>query len=197
MRRAGLTALAALSLGAPAGAHAAIPPLGCPGQRVAQTFLPWSDPSWYTSVPDGGLEGGGAGWTLDKGAAVVADNEPYYVRGPADSQSLFLQSGASAASPDVCIAVTHPTIRFFARNTGSQNSTLTVSVVFTEPDGERRALTIGVLTATPAWEPTPVLPVTVNLLSLVLKPEIAVQFDADGGGQWSIDDVYLDPYGKG
>jgi hypothetical protein len=96
----------------------------------------------------------------------------------------------------VCVGVEHPTIRFFARNTGDPTGLLTVSVVFRDPLGIRRALPVGVVVAGDEWAPTPVVPVVVNLLSLLGDQEVAFRFAATDG-DWTIDDVYVDPYKKG
>jgi hypothetical protein len=48
------------------------------------------------------------------------------------------------------------------------------------------------------WAPTPVVPVVVNLLSLLGDQDVAFRFTAlDNRGEWTIDDVYVDPYKKG
>lgn len=189
---AGLVALAALA--APSSATAA----GCPPQALDRTFLPWVDPAWYQPAPDGGLESGAAGWTLDGGAAVVDGNERYFVGSSDDERSLALPPGASATTGATCIGVEHPTIRFFARNTGSPDSALAVSVVFRDLFGHRQSLPIGLVRAGPEWTPTPVLPVAVNLLSLLGDQQAGFRFaPADARGAWSVDDVYVDPYKKG
>jgi hypothetical protein len=172
--------------------------VGCAGQSLAQTFLPWTDPAWYTPLPDSGFEWTFGAWTLARGAHLVAENEPYYVDSPDDQWSLQLPAGSSAVSAAQCVGVGHPTIRFFARNTGASEATLSVSVVFLDAVGTERSLPIGAITAGPAWAPTPPLPVTVNTLSLLGVQAARFAFDpSDGGGVWSIDDVYVDPYGKG
>ena len=99
-----LGALAILAL--PGPAHAA----GCPDQPLDRTFRPWLDPAWYTPAPNGGLESGAAGWTLERGAAVVPGNEPFHVGGSDDASSLALPPGGSATTAPVCIGVEHPTI---------------------------------------------------------------------------------------
>jgi hypothetical protein len=189
---AGLAATAALAL--PSAASAA----GCPPQPLERTFLPWVDPAWYQLAPDGGLEAGAAGWTLDGGAAVAGGNEPYFVGSGDDERSLALPTGAAATTAATCIGVEHPTIRFFARNAGSPDAALAVSVVFRDPSGRRQSLPIGTVRAGSEWTPTPVLPVAVNLLSLVGDQQAAFRFTpADARGAWSIDDIYVDPYRKG
>jgi hypothetical protein len=182
---AGVLALAALALACPSAARAA----GCPEQPSAQTFLPWLDVAWYVPAPDGGLEGGGSGWDLSGGAAVVDGNQPYLD----GNRSLALPGGASATTEPMCIGIEHPTIRLFARNTGSLTSALAVSVVARGPLGGRLELPIGVVTAGSRWAPTAVMPVVVNLLS----DRAAFRFTPlDDRGEWTIDDVYVDPYNK-
>jgi hypothetical protein len=187
-----LGALAILAL--PGPAHAA----GCPERPLDRTFLPWLDPAWYTQAPAGDFESGASGWTLERGAAVVGGNEPFFVGGQGDASSLALPSGGSATSAPMCIGVEHPTVRFFARNTGDPSSVLTVSVVFRDLLGVRRSLTVGAVAAGSSWAPTPVVPVVVNLLSLLDDQHVAFRFTAaDDRGAWTIDDVYVDPYKKG
>ena len=186
---AGVLALAALALAFPSGAQAA----GCPEQPSAQTFLPWLDVSWYVPAPDGGLEGGGTGWDLAGGAAVVDGNNDHMD----GNRSLALPGGASATTAPMCIGVEHPTIRLFARNDGAPTSALAVSVVFRGLLGGTQELPIGVVAAGSRWSPTAVMPVLVNLLALTGDQQAAFRFTAlRDGGEWTIDDVYVDPYKK-
>jgi hypothetical protein len=182
---AGVLALAALAFAMPSAAKAA----GCPEQTSAQTFLPWLDVAWYVPAPDGGLEGGGAGWKLSGGAAVVDGNQPYFD----GERSLALPGGASATTAPMCIGIEHPTIRLFARNTGSPLSALAVSVVFRDALGVSQELPIGVVASGSRWAPTAVMPVVANLLS----DRAAFRFTPlDDRGEWTIDDVYVDPYNR-
>jgi hypothetical protein len=187
---AGVLALAALVLALPAQARAA----DCPSQPATQTFLPWLDPAWYVPAPGGDVEGGSGEWTLTGGAAVADGNEPFLAGG----QSLALPAGSSATTAPMCIGVEHPTLRLFARNAGDVASLLSVSVVFRDVLGIRRALPVGVVAAGDEWRPTLAMPVVVNLLSLVGDQDVAFRFAPVGrGGAWAIDDVYVDPYKKG
>jgi hypothetical protein len=186
---AGLLPLAALALAVPSDARAS----DCAQQSLSQTFLPWGDVAWYVPAPDGGLEGGAEAWRLTDGAQVVAGNSPYL----AGEQSLSLPAGASATTTPMCIGVEHPTLRLFARNTGAPLSTLRVSVVFSDPLGVKRSLAVGLVGAGASWSPTPVMPILVNLLALTGDQQVAFRFTApDDGGEWAIDDVYVDPYKK-
>ena len=193
IRRLSILVALAVAAAAPAAAHAA----SCPTVPVAQTFSPWLDPAWYEYAPNGGFESGATGWTVTGAAATVAGNESFYVHSAADHRSLALPAGATATSPTVCIGVEHPTVRFFALNTGASTSRLAVSVVFHGLDGKLTSLGVGQVAAGAAWAPTPVVPVLVNLLSLLGDQQVAFRFaPADSLGNWRIDDVYIDPYGK-
>jgi hypothetical protein len=190
----GLSILVALAVGAAAPAARAA---SCPSVPVAQTFAHWLDPAWYMTAPNGGFEAGGTSWTLTGGAATVQDNEPWHVRSATDHVALALPTGAAAKTAAVCISVNHPTTRLFVRNTGATASRLAVSVVYTGLDGKPASLSIGQLAGGAAWAPTPVVPVVVNLLSLLGDQHVAFRFaPADGLGKWRIDDVYIDPFGK-
>jgi hypothetical protein len=156
----------------PAAARAA----DCSGQTLDRTFLPWADPALYTPVPEG--------WTLAGGAAVADANQPFLP----GSGSLSLPAGGSATTAPVCIGLGHPTVRFFARNAGNPLSLLRVSAVVGETE-----LPIGLVPAGREWAPSPPLLLAVNLLG---ADSVAFRFAADGG-QWSVDDVYVDPYRKG
>jgi hypothetical protein len=169
----------ALLLAAPAAAHA-----DCPPQPLAHTFLPWLDPAWYEAAPDGGLEAGGAGWTLAGGAAVVAANDPYQP----GASALALPAGATATTPPMCVDVAHPTLRFF---TQGGSGPLTVSVLFRDSLGVEQELQVGTALTSPDWAPSAVMPVLGNVLSE------QVSFRFASAGDWRVDDVFVDPYSKG
>jgi hypothetical protein len=183
--------LALLVLASPPGASAA----ACPPQPVAQRFMQWRDPAWYAALPGGGFEEGTAAWTLTGGSAVAEGNEPFYIGTPADHRSLQLPPGASATSPAICIGAGHPTLRLLVRNGGSATSSLTVSAVARSVQGETLTVPLAALAARD-WSPTAPIPVALNALAPALPQSVAFRFDA-AGGDWSIDDVYVDPYGKG
>jgi hypothetical protein len=149
----------------------------CPAQPLDRTFLPWLDGAWYEAAPNGGLESGADGWTLN-GATVVNGNDPY----EPGSQSLSIPSGASALTPPMCVDLAHPTLRFFARG----GLLLTVTVLF---DGLE--LPVGVVTGGSSWQPSLPMLVAGNLLSG------EVQFRFTALGNWRVDDVFVDPYSKG
>jgi hypothetical protein len=197
------TAVAALviAFAAPQGASAATDDLvaACPSSTYEQPFTPWLDFASYVLAPNGGLESGAAGWSLDGGAAVVAGNEGFYVHAAGDTSSLSLPSGSTATTSSMCADAASPDLRLFVRNSGSLLSTLRVDVLYTDALGQSRALTVAVLAAGSAWQPTLPIPFLANLASppLVTDGTTSVAFRFTPLGSWSgwkIDDVYVDPF---
>lgn len=169
----------------------------CPGQPLSQIFLPWGDSGWYTPLADAGFERGAEGWTLTGGAQVVDGNEPFQVGGPDDSRSLLLPSGSAALSPPICVSHDHESLRGFARYEGSRGSHLRVEVVWERRPGQVRSLPIGILRAGDAWEPTQALRLVANALGIRPGETTSVSFrfaPRGSGGQWCIDDFYVDPF---
>lgn len=205
-RRAGLAtvvafaALAASATTASAGVLVASTP-SCDDQALAKTFLPWLDVADYTALSGGDFETGARGWSMSGGGAVADGNSSHYVGGSDDDKSLSLPAGASATSPVICVGITHPTVRFFAkrRSTGplASLSTLRVDVLFETASGDVASLEIGSVTSDGSWQPTLPLVVVANLLPLLpgdMTP-VAFNFTAQGG-DWSVDDVWVDPYSR-
>ena len=196
-----LVALAALAiaLAAPAGAATGSVLGACPSATYEQPFAPWLDLASYVLAPNGGLESGAAGWSLDGGAAVVPENESFYVRDARDTRALSLPPGSTATTSEMCVDAWSPDLRFFVRNTGSLLSTLKVEVLYTDVLGQSRALTVAVLAAGSTWQPTLPVLFLANLTAppLVTDGTTSVAFRFTPLGSWSgwkIDDVYVDPF---
>jgi hypothetical protein len=170
----------------------------CPEQELERPFLRWLDPANYVLVPRGTLETT-SGWTLSR-ASRVAGNERFFVHGADERYSLSLPAGSLATTPTQCVGLEHPTLRFFARNTGSVLSLLKVEVLFEDKLGLIKSLPIGAVAGTSAWAPTLPMPVIANLLPLLpgeLTP-VRFRFTPVGlGAAWQIDDVYVDPFRAG
>ena len=175
----------------------------CAGQSVDQVFMPWLDPMSYTLVPGGAFEDGAAGWSLN-GASVVDGNEPWQVHGEGESRSLKIPAGKSATTDTICVGLEHPTLRFFARSSGSSLlgsvvATMTVEVLFEDAWGGQHSLPIGAVLPGFRWNPTLPYPVVANLLPLLPgeRTPVRFRFRAVGGSAWQIDDVYVDPRSRG
>jgi hypothetical protein len=187
---AGLTAVLGLLLLAPS-AQAGGLTASCDGQVLEQPFLPWADPAQYVIAPDGAFDGRADGWDVTA-AGVVAERSPL-----SGGQALRIGSDGSATSPAMCVTLVHPTLRFLARNAGEASATLGVEVLFEDLAGRVQSLPIGAVAGGGAWSPTVPMPILANLLALLPGEQtpVAFRFTAQGG-DWRIDDVYVDPYCK-
>ena len=186
--------LALLVLGVSAGAAQA-----CNYPGAAAVFSPWGDQHAYALAPDGGFEAGAAGWTLRGGAQAVAGNESYQLNGAADSSSLAIPSGGSAASPPICMSLDTPIFRFMVRNPGDASSRLRVEAVYNLL-GLVRTNVVNTVSAGQAWEPSKQMSAVLGLSTLVgtvLPSSIEVRFTPlDSKGQWQVDDLYVDPFAR-
>jgi hypothetical protein len=171
---------------------------GCPDADASQPFQPWGDNAMYVAAPDGGFEQGGGVWDLEDGAAVVSGNESFQVGGAGDSNALALPDGSEAVTAPICIGLDSPTMRFFARNDGDPDTSLRVSVIIHTLLGPL-TLPIGSVDGTDSWHPTPAFLLIANLTALPILNDgtaaIQLRFAPHGsGGDWRIDDVYVDPW---
>ena len=164
----------------------------CAEESLTQVFADWGDSSWYFRAPDGGFEDGGAGWSLRGGAAVVDGNSPFTLRAPGDSRSLSLPAGASATSAPFCIRHDGRSVRWVQR--GPQGALLAVSVVHVDPDATRTGGALDVVSGSGSWEPSP--ETSIRLAHTGARAGapalVALEFTALTG-DWTIDDLYVDP----
>lgn len=172
----------------------------CDAQTLSQPFARFGDRARYTPVPGGSFEAGSQAWTLTGGALVVTGNESFNVRAAGDSRSLYLPQGATATSPAMCVGISHPTLRWFGKQSGSLlgiTGAMSAEVLFEDSLGTVVALPIGAGLLSTSWEPSLPAVVTANLLPLLpgeMTP-VAFRFRAVSGN-WNIDDAYVDPYAK-
>jgi hypothetical protein len=166
----------------------------CGDPELSQPFAPWHDQSAYKLVDGGDFEAGTDGWALTGGAQVVSGNETGHVSGADDARSLSLPSGSTATTPPVCVGLGEPTMRFFTRKNSGLLSALTVSVMVQTSLGVWVTLPIGVDLGG-AWHPSLPMLVVANLLPLLPPDQTAVRFKFAPilGGDWQVDDVYVDP----
>ncbi len=197
-RPAALTTLVVAALAFPAAAAAG--PLvadapDCAAQSASQVFLPWADVANYVLAPGGAAESA-TGWSLTGGAAIVAGSEPAAVHSAADANALRLPSGATATTATMCVGIEHPDLRFFLRS-GLGTGSVKVEVLFETASGAVVSAPAGVATSI-GWSPTPVMPIAASLLPLLPGNHTPVRFrfESTGFTAVTIDDVYVDPYGR-
>ena len=193
-----LTAMV-VALVAMAFSSAAAQAATCPYYGAEQVFKPWGDSHNYVLAPDGGFEAGGAGWSLSGGATTVAGNESFYLNDAADSRSLSLPNGSSAVSPPICMSIDTPIFRLLARNTGDPTAGLRVEATYPLL-GLIRTKTVSTVKAGPNWAPSQQLSTVLSLSTIVgtvIPSAIQIRVTPVGsGGQWQIDDLYIDPFAR-
>jgi hypothetical protein len=170
----------------------------CDDQQTSTPFTRWGDLANYVLAPNGAAESR-ADWKLQDGATVAPGNESFYIHAPGDRSSLDVPAGSSATTRAMCVGIEHPTVRLLARNTGSPVSALLVEVLFEDAGGDVHSLPIGAVLGGSSWQPSLPLPVVANLLPLLPGDHTAVafRFTPYGNGDWTIDDVYVDPWRHG
>jgi hypothetical protein len=192
VRLAGAVVVALLAVAAFASSAQA-----CPYSGARQVFAQWGDSRDYVLAPDGGFEGGAAGWSLKGGAKVVAGNESYSLNGAGDSKSLSMPAGSSAASPPICMAIDTPVFRLLTRNTGDPSARLRVEAVYSLL-GLLRTDVIETVRAGPSWQPSQPISTVLGLSTIVgtlIPSSIQIRITPlDAGGEWRIDDVFVDPF---
>jgi hypothetical protein len=173
-------------------------PGSCSGETFTQPFAQFGDNNNYVLVPGGDFEAGRIPWGTTGGAGRVGGNESFNVTAADDSSSLSLPAGSSATSMAVCANIYKPTLRFFARNTGSSSSRLNIDVYYPGLLGGVQKARVGTIGGGANWSPTGVTQLTVqNLLATLSLSRTVIAFrfsPADSAGHWTIDDVYVDPH---
>jgi hypothetical protein len=193
-RLVALTVTALLALAVFAGSAQA-----CSYSNPEKVFGPWGDQRHYVLAPDGGFEAGGTGWGLSGGATTVAGNESFYLNDTADQRSLSLPAGSSAVSPPICMSLDTPIFRLLARNTGDPSAGLRVEATY-KLLGLVRTKTVSTVKAGPIWTPSQQMSTVLTLSTVVgtlIPSAIQIKITPVGsGGQWQVDDLYIDPFAR-
>jgi hypothetical protein len=165
----------------------------CSYPDAEQVFAPWKDKGWYQLAPEGGLEGGATGWTFEGGAVLVSDPDDRNHDGVQEDTALSLPFGASATSPPVCVDETTPTFRVMMRNFGDKNAKLRVTVTYVGTDVKARNSDVRT-NEEDEWVPSRSLKLeTANEGERVARITFT---GTDPGGEYLIDDLYVDPFAR-
>jgi hypothetical protein len=167
----------------------------CGFGESSRVFLPWGDVAEYGLIPQGDLANT-SGWSL-KNVAVAGEHDPF----TAGSRSLLFTKGDSTAvTPVMCVNLDHPTLRLFAADRGGNGKAhLEVSVLYEDLVGHVHELTLARLKVGEAWQPSVVIPIGVNILSVASVngwTPVSFEFKVHGlqkGEAFSVDGVYVDP----
>jgi hypothetical protein len=167
----------------------------CGFGSASQVFSPWGDPADYSLIPQGDLSDTSE-WDFKN---VTVSNEQDPVTNGAGSL-LFTKGDSEAVTPVMCVNIDHPTLRLFLADRGGNGKAhLDVKVIYEGLDGHDHDLTLARLKVGPMWEPSLVIPIGVNLLSVASASgwtPVAFEFDVHGlqkGETFSLGGVYVDP----
>jgi hypothetical protein len=168
----------------------------CGYDESSKVFAPWGDSADYSLAPQGDLAVT-TGWTLNKQAKVVVGGDPF----SGADQSLSLVNGGQGATPAMCVNLDNPTFRFFTRDVGGNGkANLKLDLLYEDVDGHVKHLTIAKVKASGDWQPSVIVPIYTNVLSLASATgvtAVAFQFKAEGlqkDETLSISSIYVDPY---
>jgi hypothetical protein len=180
-------ALAVVGALVSAAAAQADPLSSCPAAGVSQPFAAWGDSASYELAPGGDFES--AGWGLERGAALASGSEPFAATGSLGTQSLSLPAGADATSPSFCVDAGKPTLRLFTSGGG---------LLAVEIQTGGLTIPVGVVSASSAWAPSPILLSGGTLLGPLGGGTVQARVRISAlTGDPRIDDVFVDPWHRG
>jgi hypothetical protein len=169
----------------------------CPSQALTQPFARWGDSNKYELAPAGDFEGSLSSWSLEGGAAKVAGSDSYDATGSAGKYSLQLPAGAVAISPPICVSSADPSFRLFVRST-SGTSAVRIETEYAGLVGLLSGLLTpnqGLSTNT-TWQPSAMLSTSLGLPTLLGTAVLQLRFTGVKGTT-QLDDVFIDPHGRG
>ena len=171
----------------------------CDFDDPSQVFPPLGDLAAYSLVPQGDLSSTEA-WSL-KNVSVTSDHDPFT---PGSSSLLFAKGDSEAVTPVMCVNLDNPSFRLFLADRGGNGKAhLEVKVLYEDLDGSTHNLTLARLKVTDQWQPSVVIPIGVNLLSVASAngwTPVAFDFKVHGlqkNETFALDGVYVDPAGAG
>lgn len=158
-------------------------------------FSAWGDQANYSLIPSGELADL-TGWSL-RNVSYSTEHDPFT---PGEGSLLFTKSDSQAATPAMCVNLDHPTMRLFLADRGGNGKAhLEVKVLYEDLDGHVHNLTVARLKVDENWQPSVVIPLGVNMLSVVSAngwTPVAFDFKVHGlqkGETFLLDGVYVDP----
>jgi len=161
----------------------------------SQVFGAWGDDADYSLIPQGDLASTD-GWSL-KNVSVAPESDPFT---GGNGSLLFTKGDSDAVTPVMCVNLEHPTLRMFLADRGGNGKAhLEVNVVYEGLDGKAHDLTVARLKVGDEWQPSVVIPIGVNMLSVASAngwTPVAFELKAHGlqkGETFSVAGIYVDP----
>lgn len=156
----------------------------CEYGPISRAFAQFGDNADYYLAPGGDFES--LTWRASRGATLVSGNEPFQLA--PGSRSLKLGSGEWVTSPELCVSRDTPHLRYVAKGSG----VFSVDVRMWAP-GRMTSSSIGRWSNTGGeWEPSRIVNLWTSGLGQGETALATVTFRS--GGDWLLDDVFVDPY---
>jgi hypothetical protein len=179
--------------GGPIGVKVKLPKLrgACAGHTFTRALAPVGDKHWYMLAPAGDFESNvAAAWTLAPGAGVQEGTQTRLRFSGRDHQSLRLPPGSSATSAEQCVTTDYRSLRLFARNTGDPKGRLIVELRYRDPvlGLIPTIFRAGALKGTSSWDLSDSLATRAGVTGTTMSIRLTAQ-----GGNWSVDDILVDP----
>jgi hypothetical protein len=193
--RLGVFALVAAALLIGLATFSSLAQAACAYPDAEQVFAPWNDRGYYQLAPEGGLESGASGWTLQNGAALVADDGDRLHEGEQEETAVSLPFGATATSPPVCVDETTPNFRVMVRNVGDKGAKIRVTVAYEGTLKAVKARNSDVhADIEDGWLPSP----SIKLETEHEQERVArITFTGkDPKTAYLVDDLYVDPFAR-
>lgn len=166
----------------------------CGFDGASQVFSPWGDGADYSLIPQGDLADLSR-WSL-KDVELSAEDDPF----TPGQGSLLFDKGGEAVTPVMCVSLEHPTMRLFLADRGGNGKAhLEVKVLYEDLGGKAHDLTVARLKVDESWQPSVVIPIGVNRLSVASASgwtPVAFEFKVHGlqkGETFVVGGVYIDP----
>jgi len=168
----------------------------CDHPLVENPFAGLGDTRDYVLAPGASFEDPALpGWSLTKGAGVVAGNEPLNVRSvDGDVNSLGLPDKAQATSPTMCVDLHYPTMRFVAKQAKKGDEPLRVEVLYPSAKDPKWTRVAEIKAdAKDGWQASGDVPIRPELGGTAVGGrDVVLRFTS--GGIWQVDNVYVDPH---
>jgi hypothetical protein len=163
----------------------------CAYTSTSTVFSPWGDTSFYAPFQGSTFESGAGGWSWGGGAKIV-NGDSDGLLSTSGTHSVQVPGGGTARSPWLCVNSYTPSMRFFVRRVAGSGD-LTVKGLISSGGSQLTSLTT-VSDATDAWRPSAVVDFPLTFTASTTGVNVQIQFVADSGTTFRIDDVELDPY---
>jgi len=163
----------------------------CSYTQTSTLFSQWNDTNLYTPFQGSTFENGASGWSWGGGANIV-NGDGNTLLSAAGTHSVQIPGGGTAKSPWLCVNSYTPSMRFFVRRVSGTGDLRVRGLIAS--GGSQLTTVTTIADATAVWSPSDVVSFPPTFTATTTGVNVQIQFVADAGTTFRIDDVELDPY---